>query len=206
MNKRFWCWLLLMSLAGCNLPTVAQPVETPEMVLTLTVSATRQPTFTSIPTLTPTDTSESLLASETPIPSATFTSLAPVTPATQLVESLDNGSFQESVFLNGGICCVGGVVGTKVSLRKDFIAQSPFGSVIEMRRKEGMFCYSEVEMADVPWEPFVTSVTEPYLITAINWVGHYISVQYRDSLGNLSPVVCDDISVEGMPPPPTPGL
>jgi len=31
-----------------------------------------------------------------------------------------------------------------------------------------------------------------------------VSVQYRDALGNLSPVYCDDISLEGMPAPPPP--
>ena len=30
-------------------------------------------------------------------------------------------------------------------------------------------------------------------------VGWYIAVQYRDASGNLSPVYCDDISVEGSP-------
>ena len=68
-----------------------------------------------------------------------------------------------------------------------------------------MFCFSEAEMMDAAWERFSASVTEPFVITAINWVGHYLSVQYRDSLGNLSPVFCDDISVEGMPAPSTPG-
>ena len=110
-----------------------------------------------------------------------------------------------SVLLQGGACCIGGVVGTQVELRKEFAAESPFGPVAEMRRKEGGFCFSEAEMADAAWEPFTDSVTEPFVIQALNWVGHYLSVQYRDSLGNLSPVVCDDISVEGMPAPPTPG-
>ena len=39
---------------------------------------------------------------------------------------------------------------------------------------------------------------------ALNWVGFYQRVQYRDALGNLSSVYCDDISLEGNPPPPTP--
>jgi hypothetical protein len=38
----------------------------------------------------------------------------------------------------------------------------------------------------------------------INWTGFYVSVQYRDAEGNLSPVVCDDISIEGHSPTPTP--
>ena len=73
-----------------------------------------------------------------------------------------------------------------------------------MRRLEGMHCFSEDEMTGAAWEPFTPSVTETFVITAINWVGHYLSVQFRDSQGNLSRVVCDDISVEGLPAPPTP--
>jgi hypothetical protein len=112
---------------------------------------------------------------------------------------------QGSVLLQGGLCCIGGVVGTKVNLRKDFVAPSSFGPVVEMRHMEGPFCLSDVELANAPWEPFVPSVTEPFAISAINWIGHTISVQYRDNHGNVSPVACDDISVEGMPAPPTPG-
>ncbi len=37
-----------------------------------------------------------------------------------------------------------------------------------------------------------------------NNVLYFVSVQYRDANGNVSPVYCDDISVEGMPPPPRP--
>jgi hypothetical protein len=51
------------------------------------------------------------------------------------------------------------------------------------------------------WQPFVAQVDYPFR-PPINWSGFYISVQYRDELGNLSPVYCDDISVEGMPAPP----
>jgi hypothetical protein len=41
----------------------------------------------------------------------------------------------------------------------------------------------------------------------VNWTGFYVSVQYRDADGNLSPVYDDDVSVEGQPPTltPTPG-
>jgi hypothetical protein len=104
------------------------------------------------------------------------------------------------------MCCIGGIVGTVVDLHKDFAAQSTFGPVTDMRRKEGMFCFSEAELADAAWEPFKASVIEPFSITALNWVGHYLSVQYRDSQGNLSVVACDEISVEGLPAPVTPGV
>ena len=33
----------------------------------------------------------------------------------------------------------------------------------------------------------------------LNWTSSGIAVQYRDAQGNLSPVYCDDIAVEGHP-------
>ena len=46
---------------------------------------------------------------------------------------------------------------------------------------------------------------EVYTTTAfINIQGWYANAQYRDDAGNISPVYCDDISVEGMPAQPTP--
>ena len=45
---------------------------------------------------------------------------------------------------------------------------------------------------------------QAYTTTAIrNFQGRYVNVQYRDVAGNMSPVYCDDISIEGMPPTPT---
>ena len=206
MDKRFLPWLMLIWLAGCNFPPVAPAVATPSTIFNLPANATLQPTFTPIPTITPVEPSETPLIPTTLAPSTNITRPDPMTPAAQPAVTPQEGSPQGSVVLQGGICCVGGVVGTNVNLRKDFFAPSSFGPVIEMHRKEGMQCFSEVEMANAPWEPYTPSVTELYMITTINWVGHFISVQYRDNLGNLSPVVCDDISVEGMPALPTPGL
>lgn len=205
MKKLFCCCILMISAAGCNLPAAAQPVATSTVVLTLPANATLAPTFTPIPISTPTFTSEALFVPTPLSPSAIPTWTAPAAPPTQQVLTPVKNSFQGSVLLQSGACCIGGVVGTEVKLRKDFTAESPFGPVVEMRRKEGGFCFSEAEMADAAWEPFTVSVVEPLVISAINWVGHYLSVQYRDGLGNLSPVFCDDISVEGMPAPPTPG-
>ena len=189
MNFRFWLCLWLIWLAGCNLPPVTPP-----------------PTITPVQTFKPTEPSKTIPVPATFAPSTTDSRLSPVSPATQQVETPVKGLIQGSVLLQGGLCCIGGVVGINVNLRKDFVAPSSFGPVIEMRRMEGSYCLSEVQLANAPWEPFTPSVTESYMITAINWIGHTISVQYRDNLGNLSPVVCDDISVEGMPAPPTPGL
>jgi hypothetical protein len=106
-----------------------------------------------------------------------------------------------SVVLQGGACCVGGAAGSPVSIRAAFTATSPLAKVTEMRTatRYGGGCLKEGEMASIPWEPFAAS--KRFTVTAaINWIGFYASVQYRDAQGNLSPVVCDDVSVEGMPP------
>jgi hypothetical protein len=103
-----------------------------------------------------------------------------------------------SVEIEGGGCCVGGTEGDTIDVRVAFEASSPTAEVTEMRVSKG--CPTEDEIADVTWEPFVTERTYPVKIF-INWTGFYIGVQYRDAQGNLSPVYCDDIAVEGHPAP-----
>ena len=61
-------------------------------------------------------------------------------------------------------------------------------------------CSANQDMESAAWEPFAESKTFPVYV-ALNWVGFYVSAQFQDEHGNLSPVYCDDISVEGMPPP-----
>jgi hypothetical protein len=205
MVKHVFLWLLLISLTGCNFPRVLPQVAKSAEITRPTISTLQQPASTPIPNSTVAEPSETQLIPATLLPLATDLEPVPEAPETWAVETRAIRATDGAVLLQDGLCCIGGVVGTIINLRKDFTPPSSFGPVIEMRRKEGMFCYSEMDMADAPWEPFVPWVTEAYRITAINWIGHYISVQYRDHLGNLSPVVCDDISVEGMPAPPTSG-
>jgi hypothetical protein len=108
-----------------------------------------------------------------------------------------------SVIIEGGSCCKGGLAGSTIQLNVAFDASSTAGKVAEMRVSSFMGCQKDAQALDAPWEPFVRS--KNYATTlAINWVGWYISVQYRDDQGNLSPVYCDDISLEGSPPQPTP--
>jgi len=104
-----------------------------------------------------------------------------------------------SVQIAGGGCCVGGTAGGTLEVQVDFSAASPFGTVAEMRVRATGTCFPESEMVDAAWEPFTSSKQYPVYV-ALNWVGFYVSVQYRDDHGNLSPVYCDDISVEGFPP------
>jgi hypothetical protein len=107
-----------------------------------------------------------------------------------------------SVVIEGGTCCVGGTAGDVVDIHVSFQASSPYAEVTEMRvRAGGGGPFTEAGLAEEAWVPFMTSLTVPFGV-AINWVGFYVAVQYRDALGNLSPVYTDDISVEGMPPTP----
>jgi hypothetical protein len=71
-----------------------------------------------------------------------------------------------------------------------------------MRVRVGSMPASEYEMTQAQWEPFVRHRSFPVAVPA-NWTGFYVSVQFRDTRGNISPVYTDDISVEGMPPTPT---
>jgi hypothetical protein len=65
-----------------------------------------------------------------------------------------------------------------------------------MRVFKSSGCVTNANLEAAVWEPFAPSKTFP-VVVAINWVGFYISAQFQDEHGNLSPVYCDDISVEG---------
>jgi hypothetical protein len=109
---------------------------------------------------------------------------------------------QGTVIIEEGRCCAGGVAGDTINVAVSFRASSQQAEVTEMRVRVGGMAFNEEQMADIPWEPFARQRRYPVYV-AINWAGFYISVQYRDALGNMSPVYVDDISVEGMPPTPT---
>ena len=102
-----------------------------------------------------------------------------------------------SLVLQNGMCCAGGKLGTKIEITADFDAASPNTAVTQMRLMH--HCGKQSEMNTMPWEPFVKQKIFPYTISAPNWIGWYLAVQYRDANGNLSPIYCDDLSIEGMP-------
>jgi hypothetical protein len=105
-----------------------------------------------------------------------------------------------TVVLEGGRCCAGGVAGEAIQLEAEFQASSPFAEVTEMRVRPGSKFYDEQEMQAAPWESFKKQKTFSVPVV-INWVGFYVSVQFRDAQGNISPVYYDDISIEGSPAP-----
>jgi hypothetical protein len=110
---------------------------------------------------------------------------------------------QGSVEIEGGGCCAGGMAGDVIEVDVAFEAASPFGDVVEMRTMTGGLCFSEEAIAAVGWQPFMADKGFPVHV-AINWIGFYVTVQYRDAKGHLSRVYCDDISIEGHPATPAP--
>ena len=105
-----------------------------------------------------------------------------------------------SVILAGGASATGGIAGETIQVQAVFTAASPDGAVTRMRVKSGGTCRTDqIQMDDAAWEPFTTTRTFSVSV-AINWIGFYVAAQYQDEKGNYSPIYCDDISVEGMPP------
>ncbi len=94
----------------------------------------------------------------------------------------------------------GGKAGTTIEIPVNFEANSPAAPVGEMRIKTIPIgrCLTTEEMADAPWEPFASTKTFFYRV-ALNWTTFKLHVQYRDRQGNLSPVYCGEIAVEGQP-------
>lgn len=106
-----------------------------------------------------------------------------------------------SVLIEDGGCCAGGTAGDTIQVDVAFEATSPEAPVHEIRVRTGDTCFTEEEMAQAEWEALLPESTYPVHV-AINWIGFYVTAQYRDAQGNLSPAYCDDISIEGHAPPP----
>ncbi len=103
-----------------------------------------------------------------------------------------------TIEIDGGLCCVGGIAGDTTTIEVAFSAQSPFAEISAMRVHAGGSPLAPVEFDQIAWQPYLPGVSFEVPLT-INWVGFYVQVQFRDALGNLSPIYVDDISVEGMP-------
>ncbi len=125
-----------------------------------------------------------------PMPPAVLTAQA----ATQAASPLTG-----SIVIEDGRCCAGGVEGAQVPLHVRFQASSPAGPVTQMRIAGGN-CQRDAAALAAPWEPVVSSKTYTVTLT-LNWTNFQLNVQYRDEVGNLSPVYCAAISLEGMPEP-----
>lgn len=111
-------------------------------------------------------------------------------------------AIEGSVLIEDGRCCAGGPAGQLLTLHAELHAYSRAGDVLEMRTRTGTAPAEIRDMANAPWIPYMTQLTFD-VVPAINWTGAFLTVQFRDSQGNVSEIFWDDISVEGMPPSPT---
>ena len=134
-------------------------------------------------------------------PSATPPEPAPSAPSeTPPGQDIPTASpVRAQVLIKNGASAAGGAAGSTIHISVNFTAISSAGPVTEMRVQAFGFCGQE---PSGNWEPFVPEKSYPFHLP-INWVTWRISAQFRDAQGNLSPVVCDDIGVEGMPERPT---
>ncbi|MDQ5825597.1 MAG: hypothetical protein M3441_15500 [Chloroflexota bacterium] len=184
---------MAVTLCGCGAPAPTGTVPT-DVPTGVPATATAFPTPTAAPIATGTmpPTSTSSLAGITP-------HSGPGTPTRTLPTSPVTGS----VLIEGGSSVAGGLSGTELQLRVTFTASSTAGEVTEMRVDAGAFgCAQEEDMSGIAWEPF--EAEKVYTTTAFgNFQGWYANAQYRDVAGNVSPMYCDDISIEGMPPTPS---
>jgi hypothetical protein len=95
---------------------------------------------------------------------------------------------------------IGGKAGSALDIKVKFEASSPRAEIKEMRVKISPLgrCLTSEEMNDAPWENFLAEKIYPVRV-AINWQTFKAHAQYRDAQGNLSPVYCGEVVIEGMP-------
>ena len=108
-----------------------------------------------------------------------------------------------SVLLEDGRCCAGGPAGETIEVSAAFQAASDLGELTDMRILSGSREFTDLEMENANWEPFVNqkvfSVEVP-----LNWSTFYVYVQYRDDKGDISPIYSDSVAIEGEVSTPTP--
>mgnify|MGYP001613457022 FL=1 len=95
-------------------------------------------------------------------------------------------------------CCINGghaYLGDTFDAKVHFLAASPFAEVKEMRLVTEYAEYPK-DIESALWEPFLPEKAFSFN-TVGNWISLTVKVQYRDALGNLSPVYENYILVEG---------
>jgi len=104
-----------------------------------------------------------------------------------------------TLFINDGKCCIAAIAGQAVVIPVVFQAVSPAAEITEMRVRAGLTSFNESDLSDTEWVPFSPRRVFEY-VPPLNWSEFYVTVQYRDALGNKSAVYSASISAEGMPP------
>lgn len=105
---------------------------------------------------------------------------------------------------------IGALAMSTIDIVISFKATSPFAEITEMRLSDDG--YGPIPSTDAngittcgtnelesQWQPFIPSKLYPFDVPE-NWSAFSIAVQYKDSLGNISPVYCDTLQIEGGPP------
>jgi hypothetical protein len=98
-----------------------------------------------------------------------------------------------------GICCMGGVPGSTVSVPVTLLAASGRGLPLELVT-DGRSCRDTAPIDDAGWEPYRGPWAAPVTLPA-NWTTLTVRVQLRDAAGNRTPILCDDVALEGFFPP-----
>jgi hypothetical protein len=114
------------------------------------------------------------------------------------IQTPSPGGIIGSVLIEDGKCCVGATAGEQIEIQARFTAVGLEAPVLLMRTASGGYSGAEDALEAAPWEPFLERKSFTYRVP-INWTGFYIQVQFQDTLGNISAIYSDDISVEGMP-------
>jgi len=179
----------LFFMTACNESPSIEPIE--GTVSALSTQSIQQATTISAQATIIANQAEhiSYLATRGPIMATPFPSGAEPTPYYPVVGS---------VIIEGGRCCVGARAGEEIELAVEFDALSQFGEVADMRMRLANIRFSEEDLLTTEWEPFAITTSLPVSVT-LNWVTYYLTVQYRDEAGNLSPVYSAEITVEGSP-------
>jgi hypothetical protein len=105
-----------------------------------------------------------------------------------------------SVGIAGGTCCLSAIAGQSVRIPVAFQASSPAAPISDFRVRAGLSPFDESDLSATEWQPFTAGRDFEY-IPPLNWSAFYVTVQFRDALGNLSPVYSTHLSVEGRPAP-----
>jgi len=157
---------------------------------------------------------ENTLPTVAPTVSATPLTVYPTTRQLSRTEiaatqtAFANDHVTGSIQINGqNLDTVGAAAGSTLDVVVSFKAASPFADVTEMRiSDEGYGPFPVTDANGIitcgtndlgnPWQPLLPSRTYPIGVP-VNWSAFSIAVQYKDRLGNISPVYCDTLQIEG---------
>ena len=103
-----------------------------------------------------------------------------------------------TVLLNGGAEVTGGPVGRDLNILAEFSAESVNGEIVALRSAGSYVrCLEAEELGRFEWITYTRAQTFTTQPPIPNWIGYYVTAQFRDVVGETSAAACDDISVEG---------